>query len=186
VFVPFVAAAGEGETKLVPPHGEIPPSFWELHAWQIILGAVALVALVLLCLVWLWRPRPVVIIPPGSRTRLDLEALHGLPEDGPLLVRVSRILRRHIAIAFDLPPDELTTGEFARALQSSGKATPEIADAIVQFLRQCDERKFSASPPASQKSVIDAALELFEKVEQSRAPAPPIIAAAPSVPATTA
>ena len=98
---------------------------------------------------------------------MDLEALRSHPENGPLLVRVSGIIRRHATLAFSLPPGEMTTAEFAKSLQSS-KAPSDLSSTTIQFLRQCDERKFSAKPPPPQSSIVDTALDLLDEIEKAK------------------
>ena len=48
------------------------------------------------------------------------------PEDGALLSQVSQILRHYVVAAFDLPPGELTTAEFCRAIAGHARIGPEL------------------------------------------------------------
>ena len=133
---------------LRPPHAEIPPTFWEQYGLWVILGGLLLLALVCAVVWFLTRPKPPVIVPPEVQARQALEPLRQQPEDGVLLSRVSQILRHYVAAAFDLPPGELTTTEFCRAIAGHAEIGPELSAALSDFLRQCDQRKFSPLPPA--------------------------------------
>lgn len=168
---------------LRPPHAELPPSFWEQYGlWTILCGGVLLLALG--AAVWLFmRPRPAVPVPPEETARRALEPLHHQPEDGALLSHVSQVLRRYIVAAFHLPPEELTTTEFCRLIASEGRLGRELASAVADFLRQCDQRKFSPPVPGPPLSAVAHSLKLIEQ-SQARlaslaAPAPP-----PSAPAS--
>ena len=83
-------------------------------------------------------------------------------------MEVSRIFRRYIVFAFNLPPDELTTAELSRTLQSLPQAEPALAAEIGEFLRQCDEDKFSPPAMPPHVGVATRALALLEKVEARR------------------
>jgi hypothetical protein len=183
LFCAAAFAAGEDPFKLRPPHDELQPSFWQLHGSWII--AVAVLALVVLALfiAWLMRPKPEEITPPEILARRELEALRGRAEDAALVVEVTQILRRYILLAFGLAPDELTTTEIRQTLQHSAPVGPELAAAITEFLRECDERKFAPTPPPPQTGVVDRALRLLEQVEASRRhpsqSAPPVTGSGP-------
>jgi hypothetical protein len=161
-------AAGENTLKLRPPHDELQPSYWELHGWWTVAGAVTTLAVLALFIAWLLRPKPEEITPPEILARRALEALRGRAEDAALVVEVSRVVRRYILLAFGLTPDELTTTEIRQVLQHSAPAGPELAAAITDFLRECDERKFAPAPPPPKVGVVDRALALLEKIESSR------------------
>ena len=185
LVAPNVLAVNEHLPALLPPHGELPPSFWEQHGWTILaLSVVALVALAFLIAV-LRRPKPIVITPPDVIARSALEALRGRPEDGVLLVGVSAILRNYLVTVCELPPGELTTAELRAALESTPKLNPELVAAIGDFFVRCDERKFSPVPPAPKVGAVDAALSLVntvhlhrENIAQLTPALPPVIVAA--------
>jgi hypothetical protein len=161
-------AAEENIPKLRPPHDELQPSFWELHGWWTVAGIVLVLAALAFFIMWLRRPKPDGITPPEILARRALENLRGRTEDAALVVEVTRVLRRYILLAFGLAPDELTTAEIHQTLQHSKPVAPDLADAITDFLRECDERKFAPTPPLPQAGVVDRALALLEKVEASR------------------
>jgi hypothetical protein len=153
---------------LRPPHAEIPPTFWEQHAvWLVLFGAL-LLALVGVAAWFLTRPKPPVIVPPEVQARQALDPLRQQPEDGALLSRVSQILRHYVAAAFGLPPGELTTAEFCRAIAGHTQIGPELAAALSDFLRLCDQDKFSLPAPVPPLSAVAQALKLIDHAQNRR------------------
>jgi hypothetical protein len=169
-LLPLVAFAGEEPMpKLLPPRGELPASFAERFGWLIVVAALVLAAVAArVVLMRFRRVKPPIITAPDVFARRALEALRGQPENGPLLVEVSAIVRRYVIFAFGLPTGEMTTGELRGALASNPKVPPEISGAVGNFLCDCDDRKFSAAPPASPFIAVDMALNLIEKIENAR------------------
>ena len=167
---------------LRPPHAEMPPAFWEQHGLWVILVGVLLLALVGAAAWFLLRPKPLAVVPPEIQARQALEPLRPQPEDGPLLSRVSQVLRHYVAAAFDLPPEELTTAEFCRAMASHAPIGAELAAALGEFFRQCDQRKFAPPAPAPPLGAVAQALRLIDQAQSRLAalaqPGPP--PAAPS------
>jgi hypothetical protein len=162
------AAAPEDIPRLLPPHAEIPPTFWEQYSlWVIIFGVVVL-ALVCVAAWFLTRPKSPVIVPPEVQARQALELLRQQPEDGARLSRVSQILRHYAAAVFDLPPGELTTVEFCRAMAGHSRIGLELSGALGEFLRQCDERKFSPPSPVPPFGAAARALQLIDQAEIRR------------------
>jgi hypothetical protein len=153
---------------LRPPHAEIPPTFWDQYSLWVILFGVLLLALVCAAVWLLTRPKPPVIVPPEVRARQALEPLRQQPEDGALLSRVSQILRHYVAAAFDLPPGELTTGEFCRAIAGHARLGPELSATLSEFLRECDQRKFSPTAPAQPFSAVTLAIKLIDQAQARR------------------
>jgi hypothetical protein len=155
--------------KLLPPYGELPPTFWEQNAPAISfagLGAVALVAFVL----WLiFRTKPKIIIPPEVQAREALQKLRAQPEDGAVLSRVSQVLRNYFCAAFHLSPGELTTTEFCREISGSERVGAELSNAAADFLRESDARKFSTTAGATKFNAVNRAQMLVEQAEQRRA-----------------
>ena len=153
---------------LRPPHAEIPPTFWEQHSVLVILLAALLLVLVCAAAWFVTRPKPLAIVPPKVQARQALEPLRQQPEDGALLSRVSQILRHYVAAAFNLPPGELTTAEFCRAVTGHTQIGPDLSAALSEFLRLCDQDKFS--PPASVPplSAVDRALKLIDRSQARR------------------
>jgi hypothetical protein len=175
---------------LRPPHAEMPPTFWEQHSLAIILLGAFLLALICVAVWLLARPKPPVAVPPEVQARQALEPLRQQPEDGLLLSRVSQILRRYVTAAFNLPPEELTTTEFCRAVTSNTHPGSELSAALSEFLRQCDQRKFSPPSPAPPLSAVAQALKLIDQAQIRLAslarPAPPPAGPPSSTPAKTA
>ena len=164
-----VAQPADEILKLLPPHAEIPPTFWEQHGVQVVIGGLALLGLLILLIRRLARPLPVLDTPPEARARWALEALHSKPEDGEILSRVSQILRHYFGAVYPLPPGELTTTDFCRAADNCPAIGAELAAATGEFLHECDRRKFAPIPPAGEADAVVRALALVEKSETRRA-----------------
>jgi hypothetical protein len=170
LLAPFavIAADTNEPAALIPAYGELQPTFWELHQIPIIVGVCAVLALAFLFFrVWL-RPRPPVILPPDVVACEALAALQGRPEDGKLLSEVSQILRRYVLAAFGLPAVEMTTAEFGNAMAAQEKIGAELALSISEFLRECDERKFSPAAIAPAFDGVACARELISRCETRR------------------
>ena len=148
---------------LRPPHAEIPPTFWEQHSVLVILLAALLLALVCVAVWFLTRPKPPMIVPPDVQARQALEPLRRQPEDGLLLSRVSQVLRHYVAAAFNLPPGELTTAEFCRAIAGHAQIGPDLSAALSDFLRLCDQDKFSPPAPVPPLNAVAQALKLIDQ-----------------------
>jgi hypothetical protein len=157
------------DLKLRPPYGELPPTFWQQHGPTLILATPAVV-LIAAIFTWLMlRPRPAAIPPPEIQARRALEDFLSRPENGAVLSKISQILRGYLVAAFDLPPGEPTTAEFCRIISSQARIGAELSSAVSEFLRQCDERKFSPQPPAEPLGGASRALELVALGEARRA-----------------
>jgi|KBSMisStaDraftv2_1062788.scaffolds.fasta_scaffold138316_2 hypothetical protein len=156
-------SAGEDDlAKLRPPRAEIPATFWERYNVWIIIGSLVFLALIGIIIWIVTRPKPPVIVPPEIRARQAIEPLLSKPEDGRVLSQVSQILRRYITEAFALPPGELTTTEFCRLMAGHKGIDLELGSGISEFLRRCDERKFTPAPPAAPMTAAATALKLVE------------------------
>jgi hypothetical protein len=151
---------------LRPPHAEIPPTFWEQHSVLVVVLAALLLALACVAVWFLTRPKPPMIVPPDVQARQALEPLRQQTEDGALLSRVSQILRHYVAAVFDLPPGELTTAEFCRAITGRPQIGPDLSAALCDFLRLCDRDKFS--PPALVPP-LNAVAQTLKLIDQSQA-----------------
>ena len=160
--------ARDEASSLRPPRAELVPSFWEQHGWQILLALAVALGAILIWMKWFRRPDPAIITPPDVIARSALELLRGRVEDAGLVAEVSRVLRRYVIASFCLPPEELTTSELEKALQTDAQATPELAAGIIAFLRRCDEAKFAPVPSASHLGAVASALELLERIETDR------------------
>ena len=135
---------------------------------MILVAGMAVIALAVLILWKLFRPKPPVKLSPEVVAREALTKLLRQSEDGKLLSNVSQILRRYVIAVFELPAAELTTTEFCAALAASEKIGMELSGFISNFLRACDERKFSTSPAAAPLNAATRALELVALTENAR------------------
>jgi hypothetical protein len=178
LLVPFALALPSSPDPndippLRPPHGELPPGFWERYGPWSLAAVLLLVVLVAGILRLILRPKPPLLVPPAEAARTALEPLRQQPEDGALLSRVSQIVRHYFAAAFSLPPEELTTTEFCRALADTSRPGPELSTAVAEFLRQCDQRKFAAPSPAPPLSAVAQATKLIDEAQAKLAQPPP-------------
>lgn len=172
LFLPLAVIAANTNTlpALAPAYDPIPPTFWEQHGTAIIIGSLTLLAIVS---VVVWRhlqPKPPVVVPPELLARRALTKLQGRPEDGKTLSDVSQIVRRYFSTVLQLPPGELTTAEFNFALARNDNVPVELGEAILRFLRECDERKFSSAKVAVPVNAVPRALELISLAEQHHQP----------------
>lgn len=167
-----LSASGQTDTNdlppLVPAYGEIPPTYWQQHGMLVLAGGSVLLALAGWAVWQMLQPKPVVVLPRETVARQALARLQSQPEDGNVLSAASQILRRYIVAVLDLPPGEMTTAEFCSALAANGKINEELAQSISEFLRKCDQQKFSSSPATAPLNAAIRALELLENVEKRR------------------
>jgi hypothetical protein len=154
---------------LLPPYGELPPTFWEQHGVAVSFFGMGIIALAALGIWLIFRPKPTLIIPPEVQACEALENLRQQPEDGAMLSRVSQVVRNYFIAAFQLVPGELTTTEFSREISHSEKVGAELSTAAANFLRDCDDRKFPAVAALAKLDAANQALKLIERAEQRRA-----------------
>jgi len=154
---------------LRPPRAEIAPTFWEQNGLWVAIAGLLLLAVIAAAVWWLRRTRPPVMVLPYLRARQALEPLRQQPEDGAVLSQVSQILRRYVSAAFGLPPGEMTTADFCRAIADQGRLGAELSAKVADFLRRCDERKFAPSAPTAALGAAEQALKLLEQAEARRA-----------------
>jgi hypothetical protein len=167
---PSLAAATNPPTDgeipaLRPPHAELGPTYWEQHGVGIVVCVGLVLALVGVAIWLLARPKPPVVVPPEVLARKALEPLGQRSEDGALLSEVSHILHQYVTAAFNLPPIELTTTEFCRAIAGHEQIGPDLSTALSEFLQKCDQRKFSPPAPAPPLSVVGQALKLIDQAQ---------------------
>jgi hypothetical protein len=170
------APGTDAPVQLLPPYGELPPTFWEQHGTSVAAGVIVIIVLAAWGFWRVRRIRPETVIPPEAQARQALERLRTRSEDGAVLSEVSRIVRNYFVAAFQLPPGEFTTAEFNRAMAGHKYIAPELADAATRFLRHCDERKFSPTPEPAPPGAANQALELIglgeSRLAQLRGSAP--------------
>jgi len=162
-------ATSDDLPPLRPPRSEILPTFWERHQVALIVVVVLLLVLIFVGLWVLTRPKPPIIAAPAAKAREALNNLRNQPETGELLSKISQVIRSYFMAAFNLPQRELTTGEFSRIIIDQENMGRALADAVVEFLRQCDYRKFA--PPAQWPPLgaLDCAAKLIDEAENRRA-----------------
>ena len=155
---------------LAPPLPEILPTFWEQHGWMLWIAALFLLLVITVTIAGIWlRPRKPPVLPATTaQTRAELTAMQGRAEDGAMLSQISQVLRRYLVTAFWLHPGETTTAEFCVALTANTKVGPELSGAVSEFLRACDERKFSPGVFAPPLDAARRALKLVELTEAGR------------------
>jgi len=162
-------AAQEEIPQLAPPLPEIPPTPWEQFGWLVWLVLPFVVMTAAIIAAFLLRPRkPPVLSSPAAQARTTLTALQARPEDGAMLSQISQTLRRYLIATFWLHPGETTTAEFCAALARNERIGPELSATISEFLRRCDERKFSLAASPAAIGVVNRALELVEMAEAQR------------------
>jgi len=153
---------------LAPAYGELPPMFWEQHGMLVIIGLFTFLVLASLVLWKIYQPKPAIILPPEVLARNALTKLLRQPEDGKVLSEASQILRRYILAAFDFAANELTTAEFCDALANHKQIGTEVASSISDFLRECDERKFSTASSSAPLDAANRALEIIALSKKTR------------------
>ena len=172
-ILPLHAQTNASDTNalptLLPPYGELPPTFWEQHTASIVFAGLGIVILAAFVVWLIFRPKPKIIIPPEVQARQELEALRRQPEDGAVLSRISQVVRNYFTAVFQLPPGEFTTAEFNRELVRCRKINPGLAIAAAEFLRDCDARKFSTTGGPEKLDAANRALNLVAQAEQRRA-----------------
>jgi hypothetical protein len=165
-------APSDGEEKiqaLRPPRAEMPAGFWEQHGIWVVVGVLVILALLVVLLWQLLKPKPPIIVPPSVRAREALVALQAEPETGGVLSRVSQVLRSYFSEAYGLPPAELNTSEFAAALRELNRVGTDLAAAVIDFLRRCDERKFAPSASLPPLGAVAQATRFIDQAEARRA-----------------
>jgi len=179
------AAARAADTNalslLAPAYGEMPMPFWEHYGLAISVAGLAFL-LVAGLLAWLMLlPTPPLVPAPEAVARAALAKLQGRPETGAALSELSQILRRYIGTAFKLSAGEPTTTEFLALISHHEKIGPELAQKLADFMRECDERKFSTAVATTPLDGVNRAQQLIALAEQRRRqPTPaPATAAAP-------
>lgn len=153
---------------LNPPLPEIPPTFLEEHGTAMILAGVAVLAVLSAIIYFLLKPRPRPPVPPEDEARAALEPLRTVPETGRVLSQVSQTLRHYFTSAFGLPPVEMTTTDFALELKGSENVGPELGEATIQLLCECDEHKFAPNAPTVPLQAVERAAMLVEKAHARR------------------
>jgi hypothetical protein len=175
-LVTRVARAAEETNLLRPPRPLLGPPFWETYGRWVLAAMLAVLAGVALVLWWRRRPKSIVVPSPAAVARQALRSLQGRPEDEALALDVSRLLRRYVIDALELPHAELTTAELDAVLQEKPRTRPELSAALLNFLRECDVKKFAPVKPPGPEGLVARALEFVNRIEAERQ-APPTLTA---------
>ena len=168
VFI--LLAQAEKLPDLRPPESLLTPSLWERCGGTA--GWGALVLLVVAVEVWYWRRRWCrnrEALSPMAVARAGMQELASLPEDGALAGRVARVVRVYLVSALPtLPQGELTAEEIAARLPRSAPwLGAELLAGVIDFLRECDRRKYGATNGGG--NLVARAGELLSQVETKRA-----------------
>jgi hypothetical protein len=154
--------------KLKPPHGEIPPGFWEQYGVWVIVAALVLVYL-LTWVIWLvMRKRKPTIIPPEVEAKDALAAIRDRSEDGETLAEISRIVKIYFVRAFNLPTQEHTTAEMSVLARESEQIGPGLGQNLGAYLTELDRRKFAAGTETAGRTALEQAEELIQAAEGRR------------------
>jgi hypothetical protein len=161
---------GQSQTNalpnLLPPLAPMPPSFRERYEIAIVAGVVILIALIAAGIWKILKPGPQPVMPPVAVAREALAKYAGRPEDGKVLSEVSQALRRYVGAVSGSSAGELTTEEFRHELARSEKIGAQLKNDISDFLRTCDERKFSSTPSTAPLNAVNRALEFISLIEE--------------------
>lgn len=169
-FLAIPSVFGQSTTnalpKLLPPRGPMPPTLWEQHGTAVLAGGLIFLVLAAVVVWQILKPRPHRVLPPAFIAREALAKCLGRPEDGKVLSQVSQTLRRYVGAVLGFPPGEFTTAEFCRELERSENISPQLRPAIADFLRACDERKFSPAVSSAPFDAAGRALEFIALIEE--------------------
>jgi hypothetical protein len=154
--------------QLKPPHGEIPPGFWEQYGVWVIVAAMIFVYLVTWGIWLLMRKRKPMNTPPEVEASESLAAIRGQPEDGETLAEISRIVKIYFVRAFNLPRHEHTTAEIAILVRESQQIGPGLGQNLGAYLTELDRRKFATGTQISGRPALEQAEELIQASEDRR------------------
>jgi Domain of unknown function (DUF4381) len=136
----------------------------------LVLGAVALLGLVVLAR-WLRKRRGArTAVPPAEAFLRELDALEAdrLPERGEIEafhVRLAEALRRYLEQTYQVPASRQTTQEFLAAWRTTLPLGASEQDVLAELLRRCDLAKFARSAPGPE--VCGETLALARRFAQS-------------------
>lgn len=162
----FGQSATNALPRLLPPRAPLPPTFWEQHGMAVIVGSSIFLGLASVVVWQILKSRPQRVLPPVIVAGEALAKCGARPEDGKVLSEVSQALRRYVCATLLFPPCELTTAEFCRELEHSEKIAPELKRAISDFLRACDERRFSPAASPASLNAAGRALQFIAVIEE--------------------
>ncbi len=172
-------AALAAETQLVDIRD--PLRIWTRLEWYLVLGGLALAALLVLLAIRLRKRREsaaveTVRMPTAydiAREALDrLERESGGMSAETFSVNASRVLRVFIEDTLNLPATERTTEEFLRETQDEATMDAPARHALEAFLGQCDLAKFGRQDlsPEARAGLLAKARAFIDAVERARRP----------------
>jgi len=161
--------AAANDIRDIKPPVEIPNYWWML--W-VALGAVALLALVIVLLKYWKKRREQISLPPPipahvrAKQKLQ-EALALIAEPKPFCIMVSDTVRTYLEERFTFRAPERTTEEFLHELQGTDLLAGEQKEKLGEFLESCDLVKFAKYEPGESelKNLHNSALRLVEETE---------------------
>lgn len=172
LIVPPSNTGTSNDIRAIKPPVEIPNS-WAWVWW--LAGTIALIAAGLLAWRWaqkkLFKPAPVVVVPPHVRARNKLREALSLIHDPRLFCgAVSDTLRVYLEERFSFRAPERTTEEFLVDLQRTQLLSEEQKQSLTVFLQECDLVKFARLEPTEEemRRLHDAALRLVDETQYDR------------------
>lgn len=169
------AAAAQMEDILPPREPVALPNPWWWVPWAV--GALVLVLLIFAAWWWSRRRREMSdepfaqLPPPYDEAQTGLRQARELLDDPSAdryVVAVSRVLRRYIERALDLPAPERTTEEFLPEAARHRVLQGDLATRLESFLYQCDLVKFARQDlaRANREELLDAAHRFVEATHE--------------------
>src|SRR5437867_2971839 len=157
-------SATTNDIRAIKPPVEIPNSW--IWVWWVA-GALLVIAAAIVAATWLrkklFKPAPVVVIPPHVRAKNKLrEALSLIHDPRLFCIAVSDALRVYLEERFNFRAPERTTEEFLTDLKATTLLTIEQKQSLAEFLEECDLVKFARFEPTQNelRRLHDAALRL--------------------------
>src|SRR5437867_7155040 len=142
-------SATTNDIRAIKPPVEIPNSW--IWVWWVA-GALLVIAAAIVAATWLrkklFKPAPVVVIPPHVRAKNKLrEALSLIHDPRLFCIAVSGALRVYLEERFNFKAPERTTEEFMLDLQKTTLLSPDQKASLAAFLQECDLVKFAKFEP---------------------------------------
>src|SRR5258706_13352743 len=168
----LVVPAPSGATndiRAIKPPVEIPNSW--IWVWWLG-GAMLLIAGGIVASIWLrkklFKPAPVIVIPPHVRAKNKLrEALSLIHDPRLFCIVVSDALPVYLEERLNFRAPERTTEEFLLDLQRTSLLTSDQKVSLTEFLQECDLVKFARFEPNEEelRRLHDAALRLVDETQ---------------------
>lgn len=150
--------------KMIPPKGEILPSFWESYGWL----AALLISAFALILVFISRkrvPAPFVTPSPDAIARQRLAELPNRPSTPEDALKIAHALREYLIAVFFITGEAMTTEELLPLLARQRGLAPNLLAQIETLLRDCDHIAFSTAPHREQTPpLVEQVKTLLERL----------------------